>query len=108
MNSNSPEAGGDRWWWIPAAAGAAVASVIAAVFVVPATGADAPPAPVPTSTIVVPPTDAERPCYMWRAPRDGSSWDGFQPTCPNGRGTSAPLEPEPRLGVPRTDLDYGP
>jgi hypothetical protein len=107
MSSTSLAADGNRWWWTPAAAGAAVASVIAAVFVVPAIGTDAPPAPVPASTVVVPPTDAERPCFMWRASR-GGGWDGFQPTCPQGRWTSAPQAPEPRPGATRRGLDYAP
>jgi hypothetical protein len=107
MDTNSLAADGNRWWWIPAAAGAAVAGVIAAVLMVPATGAETPTVPGPPSTIVVPPTDAERPCYMWREPR-GGGWDGYQPTCPHGRGTSATPAPEPRPGVIRMDLDYGP
>ena len=107
MGSNSLAADGNRWFWIPAAAGAAVASVIVAVFVVPATGADAPASPVPASTVVVPPTDAERPCFMWRAPRE-TGWDGYQPTCPDGRGTSTSSAPDPHAGVTRTGLDSGP
>ena len=107
MNSNSLAADGHRWLFIPAAAGAAVASVIAAVFVVPATGADPPPAPAPASTVFVPPADAERPCFMWRAPR-GTGWDGYQPTCPDGRGTSASPAPEPSPDVTRPGLDSGP
>lgn len=107
MNSHSLAADGTRWWWIPAAAGAAGASVIAVVLVVPATGADTPPTPAPASTVVVPPTDAERPCFMWRAPR-GGGWDGFQPTCPDGRGTSGSLEPDQGPGVARRGLDFGP
>ena len=106
MNSHSLAADGNRWWWTPAAAGAAVGSVIAAVFVLPATGADAPAAPEPAGTVVIPPTDADRPCFTLRAPR-GTGWDGYQPTCPDGRGTSTPSTSDPYPGVTRTGMDSG-
>ena len=108
MNTYSLGGDGSRWWWTPTGLGAAAAAAVAAILVLPAVAHQAPAVPPERdTTVVVPPTNTERPCFMWRAPR-GTGWDGFQPTCPDGRGTSAPLEPEPRPGIPREGLDFGP